>query len=59
MLKCLDRYKDEEPLIEEINYLVAQQVLPAYPLIFNVPTSLVIEPDGAEQCRPDITQHHR
>lgn len=58
VLKCLDRYKNEDRLIKELNLLVDNGGQEVYPIIFHVLTNLVIEPDEAEQCWQDILEHY-
>jgi diguanylate cyclase (GGDEF)-like protein len=58
VLKCLDRYKNEDRLIKELNLLVENRGQEVYPIIFHVLTNLVIEPDEAEQCWQDILEHY-
>jgi diguanylate cyclase (GGDEF)-like protein len=58
VLKCLERYKNEERLIKELNVLADNGGPEVYPIIFHVLTNLVIEPDEAEQCWQDILLHY-
>ena len=57
VLKCLERYKNEARLVNELSRLVDTHGHDVYSIIFHVLTHLVIEPDEAEQCWKDILEH--
>lgn len=57
VLKCLERYKNEVRLVNELSRLVDTHGHDVYSIIFHVLTHLVIEPDEAEQCWNDILEH--
>lgn len=59
LLKCLDRFKNEDRLIKELNLIIEKGGREVYPILFHVLTNLVIEPDEAEQCWHDIIEHYR
>jgi len=59
VLKCLDDAKADDKLINDLNRIIAKGGQKAYPVIFNILTNLVMEPQEAEACWHDIIDHHK
>ena len=56
VLKCLDKYKDEDRLIEELNQIAEREGSQVYPIIFDVLADLYLEPEDAVQRWKEIIQ---
>jgi diguanylate cyclase (GGDEF)-like protein len=54
VLKCLDEYKDEDRLIEELNQIAEKEGSQVYPIIFDVLADLYLEPEDALQRWDEI-----
>ena len=57
VLKCLNRYTNEDRLIKELNLIIDEEGRQVYPIIFHVLTNLIIEPEEAEKCWHEIIEH--
>jgi diguanylate cyclase (GGDEF)-like protein len=58
VLKCLDNAKADDKLINDLNHIIAKGGQKAYPVIFNILTNLVMEPQEAEICWQEIIGHY-
>jgi len=58
VLTCLDKYKNEDRLVKELNLIVDKEGQQVYPVIFDVLTDLLMDPPEAEQCWHEIIEHY-